>query len=124
MRRNGRGIAVILCGLAALARPAAGADPLRPPDAAAVRLLVPNGLPRYEIEARVDLDRKRVTAREKVTFTNRSAVPVRELVFHGYPHYQVKPDDLITLSKTLEVLRLSPDEALDERGRRMEVTAV
>src|SRR5262249_39365831 len=43
---------------------------------------IPAGLPRYEIEARLDLDQKIVSARERVRFTNRSRVATQELVLH------------------------------------------
>src|SRR5439155_12110814 len=84
----------------------------------------PAGLPRYEIDARLDLGRKTVTAIARARFTNRSTVPVRELVFHVYPRYRVKDQDRAILSKTLEILRLSPDEALDATGGRLSVTSV
>src|SRR5829696_6516985 len=88
------------------------------------RLAVPAGLPRYEIDARLDLDRRLVTARERVRFTNRAGVATRELVLHVYPRYQVQDQDRAILSKTLEVLRLSPEEAMDTEGRRMDVAGV
>ena len=65
-----------------------------------------------------------VKARERVVFTNRSKVPVTELIFHVYPRYQVPEKDRIKLAKTMEVLRLSPEEALDASGRRMDVLRV
>ncbi len=88
------------------------------------RPAAPAGLPRYEIDARLDLEARKVVARERVRFTNRSAVAVRELVFHVYPRYRVQDGDRAALSRTLEVLRLSPDEAMDRRGRRMAVAEV
>ena len=63
-------------------------------------------------------------ARERVVFTNRSKVPVNELIFHVYPRYQVPDKDRIKLAKTMEVLRLSPEEAMDAAGHRMEVSRV
>src|SRR5207249_4929064 len=63
-------------------------------------------------------------ARERVVFTNRSTVATRELVFHVYPRYQVPEGDQLILSKTLEMLRLSPEEAMDLQGRRMSVSEV
>ena len=88
------------------------------------RLPIPAGLPRYEIDANLDLAAKSIAATERVRFTNRSAADVSELVFHVYPRYKVKAGDRAALSKTLEVLRLSPAEALDPVGGRMVVTAV
>jgi hypothetical protein len=100
------------------------AEPVPGVPGGSVRLPFPAGLPRYEIDARLDLARKVVTASERVEFTNRSKNPVTELVLHVYPRYQVKDGDRAALSKTLEVLRLSPDEAMDPTGRRMTVEKV
>src|SRR5262249_32909634 len=62
--------------------------------------------------------------RERVRFTNRTKAPIHELVFHVYPRYQVKDGDRAILSKTLEILRLSPEESMDSVGRRMTVSEV
>lgn len=88
------------------------------------RLVVPPGLPRYAIDARLDLDRRQVAARQRVIFTNRTKTTVRDLVFHVYPRYKVAAKDEAILSKTLEVLRLSPEEAMDTQGRRIHIAAV
>src|ERR1700749_2113891 len=66
-------------------------------------LNIPAGLPRYQIEARLDLDQKVVSARERVRFTNRSGVATSELVLHVYPRFQIQEQDRAILSKTLEV---------------------
>src|SRR5262245_152114 len=71
-------------------------------------LPIPAGLPRYEINARLDLTARKVAARERVVFTNGSKTATSELVFHVYPRYKVKDQDRAILSKTLELLRLSP----------------
>ncbi|AGA25769.1 M1 family aminopeptidase [Singulisphaera acidiphila] len=102
---------------------AAGEVPVRASTQRA-RLTIPAGLPRYEIDASLDLSRKLVTARERVRFTNRSAVATRELVFHVYPRYKMKEEDRPALSKTLEVLRLSPEESMDAEGRRINIDRV
>ncbi len=94
------------------------------PGPAAPRLPVPEGLPRYDIDAHLDLAKKLVTAVERVQYTNRSKVGVNELILHVYPRYRVGDADRVALSKTLEVLRLSPDESLDPVGRRLAVEAV
>jgi hypothetical protein len=94
--------------------------PLGPP----LRPAIPAGLPEYRINARLDLDAKSVGAGQVVKFTNRSKVDVTELVFHVYPRFKIDPADIPALAKTLEVLRLSPDEALDAQGRRLAVSEV
>ena len=88
------------------------------------RLPIPPGLPRYDIDARLDLAGRKLAARERVTFTNRSKVPTSEMVLHVYPRYKVQDQDRTILSKTLELLRLSPEEAMDTQGRRLAVSDV
>lgn len=87
-------------------------------------LAVPLGLPRYELSFRISPATRRVKARERVTFTNRSHLSTDHLVFHVYPRYRVPESDRPLLAKTLEVLRLSPEEAMDLAGRRIEVESV
>jgi Peptidase family M1 domain len=87
-------------------------------------LVVPRGLPRYDLAVRIDPQNRKVKARERVVYTNRSKVPVNELIFHVYPRYKVPEKDRIKLARTMEVLRLSPEEALDSAGQRMEVSRV
>ncbi|MDR3622603.1 MAG: M1 family aminopeptidase [Paludisphaera borealis] len=87
-------------------------------------LPVPPGLPRYDLSVRIDPQARKVRARERLVFTNRSKIPVHELVMHVYPRFKVPEGDKIKLAKTMEVLRLSPEEALDPAGRRLEVTQV
>lgn len=105
------------------ATPQAGGEPPRA-SAQRVPLRVPRGLPVYQLEVAIDPAARRVEGRERVVFTNRSKAPTAELVFHVYPRYQVPEADRLVLSKTLEMLRLSPEEAMDPRGRRMEVQQV
>ena len=88
------------------------------------KLPIPPGLPRYDLDARLDIPGRKVFVRERVQFTNRSSAATSVLVFHVYPRYQVKDQDRAILSKTLEILRLSPDEAMDTQGRRLAVTDV
>jgi len=122
MRRSGRRIVCLIAVMVFAGAPASRSA--EPAPAGPSRLPIPAGLPRYEIDAKIDLDRKAVNSLERVRFTNRSAVDVTELVLHVYPRYQVKEQDRAALSKTLEVLRLSPDESMDPVGRRLNVGAV
>ncbi|HMB02856.1 MAG TPA: M1 family aminopeptidase [Isosphaeraceae bacterium] len=132
MRCPGRGIAWIVWGLALagasdrvegapLVRASGQGVYASPQDRG---LAIPAGLPRYDLEARLDLQAKKVVARERVRFTNRTNVATRELVFHVYPRYRVADQDKPKLMRTMEVLRLSPDESLDAQGRRLTVAAV
>lgn len=87
-------------------------------------LMIPPGLPRYDLSLRLDIDRRQVSARERVVFTNRSSRPTNQLVFHVYPRYRIPDADRMVLAKTLEMLRLSPEEGMDPIGQRMDVGAV
>src|SRR4051812_48373057 len=73
------------------------------------------------MDVSIDVEGRRVQARERVTFTNRTSRDVTELVFHVYPRHRVEDADRPMVSKTLEVLRLSPEEAMDAEGRRLVV---
>lgn len=118
-----------LLGLALMPGPgtrgddAAGPSEQALPSAQRDRLPIPPGLPRYEIDCRIDPHARRVLAHERVEFTNRACIPVTELVFHIYPRYRVPDDGQLKLAKTLEILRLSPEEAMDRQGRRLEVAS-
>ncbi len=88
------------------------------------RPVAPPDLPRYRLQIRIEPEARRVLAREQVRFVNRGAIPIEELVFHVYPRYQVPESDRPLLAKTLEYLRLSPQEAMDAKGRRLDVLGV
>ncbi len=94
------------------------------PQGIASPLPIPPGLPVYDLTIRIEPASRRVVARERVTFTNRSHLPVSELIFHVYPRYQVEGEDKALLAKTIEALRVSPDEAMDTQGRRLEVDGI
>jgi hypothetical protein len=94
------------------------------PSAQSAGLRVPTGLPVYELDVSLASPDRRVSAQERVWFTNRSGAPVTELVFHVYPRYRVPESDRLILYKTLEMLRLSPEEAMDLRGHRLEIGQV
>src|SRR5262249_46905704 len=87
-------------------------------------LVIPAGLPRYDLEVRIDPRTRTVVARERVVFPNRSSQPTGELVFHVYPRYALPEKDRLIVGKTMEMLRLSPEEALDPQGHRLEILRV
>ena len=125
------GLAIVLSGLAPVVRtqgpppsPQTLPSPQILPTPQRPELVVPSGLPRYDLAVRIDPAGRKVKARERVVFTNRSKVSVSELVFHVYPRYKVPDKDRKKLAKTMEVLRLSPEEAMDTVGERMQVIHV
>src|SRR5262249_55517949 len=58
---------------------------------------------------------------QRVTWTNRHARPAKELVFNAHSHFQVPDSDIGLLAKTLEILRMSPREALDSKGQALKI---
>jgi hypothetical protein len=118
-----RRIAGLALTFGLLAAATARAQTEQHPSPQVARPAIPPGLPRYDLDVRIDPAARKVTARERVAFTNRSGVWVEELVFHVYPRYRMPESDRLVLSKTLEMLRLSPEEAMDTRGRRLEVAS-
>ncbi len=85
---------------------------------------VPAGLPRYDFRAVLDIKTLKLAAHEKVVYLNRTPVPQTEIVFHVYPKFRVPADGKLKLAKTLEVLRLGPDEAIDPKGDRISIDTV
>lgn len=94
------------------------------PDIHSCPLSIPPGLPEYRINARIDLHKLRVFASESVKYTNRTSAAQSMVVFHVYPKFKVKPENKLKLAKTLEVLRLGPDEAIDPTGNRLSINRV
>src|SRR5262245_35005617 len=80
------------------ASPQVLASPQRP------GLVIPPGLPRYDLDLRIDPQARTVVARERVVFTNRSSEPTDELVFHVYPRYALPEKDRLIVGKTMEML--------------------
>src|SRR5262245_47743579 len=105
----------IACLIALLGASTLRGDEVRP-SGQSPRPAIPPGLPRYDLDVRIDPAARRVDARERVVFTNRSRADVSELVFHVYPRYRAPEGDRAVFSKTLEMLRLSPEEAADMEG--------
>ncbi len=94
-------------------------------DASTVRAeAIPDWLPRYDFDIRLDLPLRRVVARERVTFTNRHVRPAKELVFSAYARYKIPDDEVVLLAKTLELLRAHPSDAIDFVGHRLEIDRV
>jgi len=105
-----------LCGQAVLP------SPQGLPEYRQTKVNVPPDLPDYQIKARLDIQKLGVTANQIVTYKNRTSAAQSEIVFHVYPKYRTRPEHKLKLAKTLEVLRLGPDEAIDPRGDRLHVT--
>jgi hypothetical protein len=73
----------------------------------------PAWLPRYDLDIRLDVAGHRAEVQQRVTWTNPCDRPAQELVFNAHAHYRVPKADVPLLAKTLEILRLTPADALD-----------
>jgi hypothetical protein len=98
--------------LTLLPAPAAADEP--PPPAGPARRLAqpPDWLPHYDLDIRLDIKGHAAHVRQRVTWTNRSAVAVHEIVFNAHSHYLVPKKDVGLLAKTLEILRMNADEGI------------
>jgi hypothetical protein len=78
---------------------------------------VPDHLPRYDLTLTLDTTAHTARFRQVVTWTNRHQRPTQTLVFNFYPHYRIPSGDRLLLEKTLELLRLRPEDGIDHSGR-------
>src|SRR5438128_832995 len=105
LARSGRPLALLLLLLS---------SPLKAQD-------VPPWLPRYDLDIRIDVAGHTVKRRQQITWTNRHHPPTRQVVFNAHSHYKVPRGDIGFFAKTLELLRMSPKEALDTEGEVLQV---
>ncbi len=97
--------------LAALASSSAGGEP-------------PAELPRYDLDIRLDTTQRTAELTQTVTWTNTSKQLVPEIIFNAHAHYTIPDGDIGTLAKILEILRMSPSEAMSFDGPALEVDQV
>src|SRR5262249_6857613 len=81
----------------------------------------PPGLPRYNLNIHLDTDQRLLRVGERVTWTNQSKRPTKELVFNAHAHYAIPSKDVGLLAKTVELLRMAPSEAMTSDGAALEV---
>ena len=77
----------------------------------------PAYLPVYDLAITFDTLGHNVQFRERVTWTNMTAVATDKLVFNFSPHYKIPDGDEFLLAKTLELLRLPSSYGIDHQGR-------
>ncbi len=82
---------------------------------------VPPWLPLYDLDVEVRTHEHCVRVRQRVTWTNRHERPAREMVFNAHSHYSVPDADVGFLAKTLELLRVTPNEGIDFDGPALHV---
>ncbi len=77
---------------------------------------VPDWLPRYDLEIDLDTAGHSVHVKQRVVWTNRHERSASELVFNAHSHYRVPSGNRLLLAKTLELLRVVPEEAIEGKG--------
>jgi hypothetical protein len=84
----------------------------------------PEWLPHYNLDIVLDTGRLLVRLAEEVTWVNRGPGPVGEIIFNAHAAYKIPDKDVGLLAKMLEILRLSPREALPTDGPALAVEDV
>src|SRR5579863_6057363 len=84
----------------------------------------PAWLPKYDLDIRLDTNQRIGTVTERVTWTNKSDHAIGEIVFNAHAHYTIPSQDIGTLAKILEILRMSPSEAMSFDGPALDIRQV
>ncbi|MBM4069536.1 MAG: hypothetical protein FJ271_11390 [Planctomycetes bacterium] len=77
---------------------------------------LPPGLPRYDLDIKLDPARRLVEVRQHVVWTNKARRPTGQAVLNVHSHYSIPDKDVGFLAKTVEILRLAPSESLSFDG--------
>jgi hypothetical protein len=85
---------------------------------------VPPWLPRYDLDVRLDVAGHQAVVHERVTWTNRHACQVHEIVFNVHSNYLIPDNEIGFLAKMLEILRLAPSDAMDFVGHACQIQKV
>jgi hypothetical protein len=84
----------------------------------------PTWLPRYDASIDLDVKHHRVEVSLHASWTNPQQAPTRTLVFNAHSRYVVPKSDIGLTAKTLELLRLSPDDSLGEKEPALQIARV
>ncbi len=84
----------------------------------------PTHLPRYDLDMTFDTKNHRVDIRQRSTWTNASQVATDQLVLNFYPRYRIPKGDVLLLAKTLEMLRLNPNDGMDRDGEHGTIQSI
>ncbi len=84
----------------------------------------PSWLPKYDLNIQIDTTMRTGTVTERVTWTNKADTAISEIVFNAHAHYTIPDNDIPTLAKILEILRMSPSEAMSFDGPALDVVQV
>jgi len=81
-------------------------------------------LPTYLLDIDLDIHRRTVHVHQQVQWTNTGTAPMSKLVFQVIPNNRPSKQTIELGSRTLESLRIDPNDALDARGRRFHLKSV
>ncbi len=84
----------------------------------------PAYLPHYTVDLDFDLPGHVVRGHILATWTNPHPRATNHLVFNAHAHYFVPPKDIPLMAKTLEILRVNPNEALITGKAAFEIVKV
>jgi hypothetical protein len=82
---------------------------------------LPAWLPRYDVAIDLDVAGHVAHVRQRATWTNPCQRPAHELVFNAHSHYVVPSGEVGFMAKTLEILRMNPEDSLGEDKPALEV---
>jgi hypothetical protein len=85
---------------------------------------IPSWLSKYNLDIRLDIEGHAAHVVERVTWTNHHELPSSELIFNAHSHYKLPADDVGKIAKIIELLRMSPGEAIDFEGYACDVQNV
>jgi Peptidase family M1 domain len=79
-----------------------------------VHAALPPGLPSYDVAIDLDIHGHKAEVAQRCTWTNLGRLPTQQLVFNVHSRYVVPDKDVGLIAKTLEILRLSPGDAMGD----------
>ncbi len=85
---------------------------------------LPAHLPRFDLDLRIDPAAGLVTVRERVAWTHPGGQPVHHLVFNAHANFVLPESQVGAMSKTLEILRMNPDDALGVKRSALNLQSV
>lgn len=115
---------VVLTLLLTGSRTWAQLPPEQPVPVAGPSLEIPSGLPHYEIEASLRDACGRLSARQRVRWTNLGNAPTRQIVLHAYARHSPTKEERQVYDRTMESFRINPRISVDHEGRRFQLKSV
>lgn len=85
---------------------------------------LPAHLPRFHLDMRIDPSNGLVTVRERVAWTHSGGQPVRQLIFNAHANFVLPDSQVGAMSKTLEILRMNPKDALGVKHSALNLETV